>query len=421
MWWVGVAAAAEPEEMALAEALDRLASDGPGLSVAAARRDAARGIARQASAAWLPVVAATGTYLRNDDEVILSFGDLLGQLPLPVPIDAPPDTVIQPLEVWNGAVTARIPLLQASGWAESRAAQRAVDAADAGLSEVRNDLEAAVVGAAASVEAAEGVVAAAERAEEVAAAHARSTKVALAAGTATRVDVLAADAEVARRKSEAVAARSALERALDQSGGLLGVDGPVRIRLPETPAPAGTPGTRPALLAAEAQVDAAQARVTAAWLRHLPTVAATGLAQTATVPYATGNQSQWRVGLEASWVAYDGGLRYGRLDQARADLAGAEATLRSEDLRVHQELRNAERDLAVAREQVVLAEEQARLAAEASAVAEKGLAAGTTSALLARDVEQQAFAAEVGVVGARARLRVAEAQWRRAGGLDQRW
>jgi outer membrane protein TolC len=420
MWWVAVAGAAEPVELTLAEALDRLVADGPGVAAAHARADALRGVARQASAAWLPVVSATGTYVRNDSEVVLSFGDLLAQLPIPVDVDAPPETVIQPLEVWNGAVTARVPLVNASAWADSRAAQLGARSGALGADEVDLELEAAVVAAAASEEAAAGVVAAAERAVEVALAHARSTKIALEAGTATKVDVLAADAEVARRKSELVATRSAHDKALDQAGVLLGVDGPVRVVLPESP-PATTPGDRPALAAAEAQVASAKARVSSAWLRHLPTVSATGLAQAATVPYATGNDTQWRVGLEATWTAYDGGLRYGRLEQARAELALAEANLRSETLRVSKELRDAERDLAVAREQVALSEEQARLAAEAAAVAEKGLAAGTTSALLARDVEQQAFAAEVGVVGARARLRVAEAQWRRAGGSGQRW
>jgi outer membrane protein TolC len=422
MYWVAaVAAAAEPATMTLGEALDALGRDAPGLAVARARAEAAHGVARQAAAAWLPIVAATGTYLRNDDEVVLSFGDLLGQLPLPVPIEAPDDVTIQPLEVWNGALTARVPLLAAPAWAETRAASRAASAADAGLEEIRNELEAAVVAAAASVEAAEGVVTAAERAVIVAEAHLRSTRIALEAGTATKVDLLAAEAEVARRKSEAVQARSTLDKALDGAGSLLGVDGPVRIALPDAAAPASLPGARPALSAAAAQVDAARAKVSSAWLRHLPTLSATGLAQAATVPYPTGNDTQWRVGLEATWTAYDGGLRYGRLDQARAELEGAEATLRAETLRVSKELRDAERDLSVAREQVALAEEQAKLAAEAASVAEKGLAAGTTSALLARDVEQQAFAAEVGVAGARARLRIAEAQWRRAGGLGQRW
>jgi outer membrane protein TolC len=421
LWVAAAAAAAEPAAMTLDEALAALRTDAPGLAQARARADAARGVARQAAAAWLPVLVATGTYLRNDDEVVLSFGDLLGQLPLPVPVDAPDDVTIQPLEVWNGALTARVPLVAAPAWSDGRAAARAVAAADATLEEVGLELEAAVVAAAAGVEGADGVVAAAERAVGVAEAHLRATRVAVEAGTATRVDQLAAEAEVARRKSEAVAARARRDAALDAAGVLLGVDGPVRIALPEGPAPETPPGPRPAIAAAEAQVDAARARVSSAWLRHLPTVSATGLAQAATVPYPTGNDSQWRVGLEATWTAYDGGLRYGRLDQARAELDGAEAALRAERLRASKELRDAERDLAVAQEQVTLAEEQAALAAEAAAVAERGLAAGTTSALLARDVEQQAFAAEVGVAGARARLRIAEAQWRRAGGLGQRW
>lgn len=433
-WWAGAALAQEPGgalvELTLSEALDRLHADGPDLRQVEARAAAARGVSRQAMAAWMPIVAVSGGYTRNDSEVVFDFGEVFGQLfaSLPVPPGSDPPTApdiaavtIQPLEVWNVAATAQLPLFAPSAWAEWRAATHAAEAAGRSAEEASIQLEAALVGAAASVEAAAGVVEAATRALEVAQAHLDATRVAVVAGTATPVDELAAQADVAKRKSELVAADAGLDKAREGLGAMLGVDGPVVVTIPPPPASEPAPIARPALAAADAQHRAADARVDAAWLRHLPTISATATGLAQTEPFPTTSNTAYRLGVSASWALYDGGLRYGRLDQAQADRVAATAFRDAEVVRVAREARDAERDLAVATEQLALAEEQATLTARAAEVAMRGLAAGTISPLQSRDAETLAFQASVGVVGARARLTIAQAALRRARGLDQRW
>jgi outer membrane protein TolC len=441
MWcWAIIAHAAEqqPVELTLDEALERLVSDAPAYQQARARAESARGLARQSAAAWLPIVVANAAYTRNDNEVVLDFSQFMSPLeqmftqmePMIQQFDpefsAPdfPETepvIIQPQDVWNANATLRVPVFAPSAWAETKSAYRGVQGAEATVAEVRQELELGLISAGASVEAATGLVAAAEQAASVAQAHLDSTRVAVAVGTATQVDVLAAEADVARRRSELVQARATLAKAQDGLGALLGIDGPARITLPDGNPPPQASLTRPALTAAQAQIDSARSRVSAAWWRHVPTVSATATGLIASVPYPTGNEWAYRLGVEATWTLYDGGLRYGRLQQARADLAAANAFHQQEDLRMSRELRDAQRDLDVAKEQLVLAEEQAKLATEAASVARRGLEAGTTSPLQARDVESQAFSADVGVVAARARLRIAWATWQRAQGLDQQW
>lgn len=435
MWAVARAADTAPVELTLDQALERLTNDAPAYQQARARADSARGLARQASAAWLPVVAANASYTRNDNEVELAFADQLSglfegifaQLPLPpgteleIPeMDAEP-VIIQPLSVVNAAGTVKVPLFAPSAWSQSVSASRGARAAEASVAEVRLELASGLVAAAASAEAASGFVSAAERAVEVADAHLASTNVAVVVGTATQVDILAAQADLARRRSELVQAKASLEKAEDGLGALLGIDGPARVSLPEGPPPEGPSNPRPALDAADLSVRSAQARVASARWMQSPTISASATGLLATVPFPTGNEWAYKLGLEATWVLYDGGLRYGRLDQAKADLALAEAQKRSEELRVSRELRDAERDLTVAKEQLVLAEEQAKLAREAASVAKRGLEAGTTSPLQARDVEANAFSADIGVVAARAKMRVAWASYLRARGLEARW
>lgn len=421
-----LALAQDVTEIPLSEALDRLGTANPDLLVAESRARAASSFSRQAAAAFLPIVAASGSYTRNNAEVVFDFGGFFTPFaPLldPLGVTIPPiePVVIQPLEVWNAVGSVQVPLFAPSAWSDWTAARHGADAARAGVAEAKLQLEAGLVTVAASVEAAGGLVAAAERAAEVAEAHLASTRVAEAAGTATAVDVLAAQADLAKQRSAVLQARGALAQAEDQVGALLGMDGPARIVLPEGEAPAPSSAPLPALDLADASVAAARSQVRSALWRHAPTVSATAAALAATQPFPTGEDTAWQVGVEATWVLFDGGYRYGKLDQAHADLAAAEAQREGARRKADVELRDATRDLELAREQVALAEEQSRLAAEAARIAGLGLAAGTTSPLQARDVEAQAFQADVGVAAARAQLRIAEATMRRTSGQGQRW
>lgn len=412
-------------ELSLNEALDRLHAEGPDLIQARAQLDAARGIARQAAAGWQPILAAQGGYQRNDNEVIFDFGELFAGITqgLPVEITLPDITpvVIQPLDVWSGLASLQVPVLAPSAWATSSAAHRGVEAAEGSVAEAALQLELALVSAAAGADAADGVAEAARRAVAVAEAHLASTKIAQAAGTATIVDVLAAEADLARRKSDALQASASAAATRDQLGALLGVDGPARVTLPAEASPMPEAVARPAIAAAQAQVDSARARVAAARWRAFPTVSASATGLVQDEPFPTTKDTAYRLGVTATWTIYDGGFRYGQLDQARADREAAEAKLTAEELRVSRELRSAERDLAVAEQRLALATEQARLATTAADIAQKGLAAGTVTPLQARDAEQTAFQADIGVAAAEAQLTIARAGLRRARGLDQRW
>lgn len=406
------ALAAEPVTLTLDEATTRL-REAPDLTAATARAAAAAALARQARAAGLPTLAAGGAVLRNDHDVVFDFGALLDQLPIQV--QAPDPVTMQPLEMASGSVSARVPVFAPTAWAEARSAERGAQAAAATVEEAQATLEATLVALAAGAEAARGAREAADRAVALAERRQHVAEVARAAGTGTDLEVLAAKADVARRRGEALSAQAEADRLADALGVLIGVDGPVAVTLPDH-LPTDGDGDRATVRAAALQIDAAAAREAAAWWRHAPVIAATGQASTQTTKYATGYDYAWRVGVEAQWTLYDGGFRYGKLDQARADRAAAEATLAGEQLKVAREQRDAERNAGVATQQLAVAEEQAAAASAAAAIADKGLAAGTVTPLYARQAADDAFRAEVGVAAARARLRAAEAELRRARG-----
>ncbi len=426
MWWLCMAALAEPVTMDLDEARQRLEADAPSLAMLEARVAEAKAQARLASAPLLPVVAAQGGYTRNNAEAVMSIASVMeslsDSLPIPVTIDPtnlPDDIVIQPLERWSAGVNAQVPLVAPSAWADRAAARAGVDAAEAGAAAARREVDAGLVRAAWMASAAAQVEEAHARGVEAAEAHRDSAQRRLVAGIGTELDVLQAETELARRQSEhaqAVADRDAARRAI---GALLGMDEPVVVAVGELPVvgEGASDGTHPELVAAEAKTRAARRQETSAWLRHAPTLAATGSAVTTDVPFPTGLTSAWTVGVQATWVIFDGGARYGMADMARARAHQGEADVEMVRLDLARRQADAEQAVGVARERLRLAERAQETATRAEASAGRLYEAGLADALQNLDAQQRRIDADVARAGAEARLAVATVDLALAVGL----
>jgi outer membrane protein TolC len=404
--WLAVAAEApEPLVMDLSDALARVEADGPELAGARARADAARGVTRQALAAALPVIGASGSWVHNDHEVVLSFSNILENIPFPIDTSGFPDDVtIQPLEAWQGGAQARVPLIAPVAWADAASAGKRAQAANLQAEQVRVMVRGAVVRACAAADAAEGLVSVAEHSADLAVERRDAIERAVKAGTENKVALMSAEADVLARQSDLIEARSQLDGARDALGALIGVNGPVIVKMPDlTELPEG-PARHLSVEVANYSLKAAEGQVQSAWWRHAPTLAATGQAATSTVNYPTGLSYAWKVGFELQWTLYDGGFRYGKLDQARADRESARAAVRAAELGADRAERDARRGLDVARERLVLAEARAEVAREAEQIALRGLEQGTVGALAAREAADRAADAGIAREVAEARL-----------------
>ncbi len=198
---------------------------------------------------------------------------------------------------------------------------------------------------------------------------------------------------------------------------MLGRREAVRVQVPEVegaPAPeldapeaevvADALQRRPDVAAQAAQRRAAEAGIRSAWARLLPQVSAGASASHADVPFITGTRDAWRVTLDLTWPLYDGGYRYGKLRQARAQAAGASAGLAAEQLAVEREVLDGRRNLRVAAERLRLAHAQAELAADTAASIRRSFGAGVASGLDVIDANDRLYLAESGLADARARL-----------------
>jgi outer membrane protein TolC len=414
------AAATTPaDELPIAAALEELDRANATLVQVRARAAEASAVTRQTWSALLPTLTAQGQYYRNRDDFYIVAPGVDGGAPFR-------RVAIQPLEAFTGQGTARIPLLQPSGWFDVAAAKDAERASGASLEATRRNLRAAFTQAAHASRAAEELVVASEAALRNAAELERSAARRVAAGTSPPLDRLRAETDRTARESDLAQARANLERSRLALGVLLGRERPVRVLVPDLAPPADAGATdalaraaldaRPEMAAQRAQVSAAEAQVRAAWARLAPQLSASASYFASDVAYPTGEKDGWKATVDLTWPIYDGGFRYGKRRQAEAQLSAARAGEEAERLTVLQEVADAARDVAVAIERLRLAESQRRLASDAAASARRGFEAGVASSLDVIDANDRLYFADVRLADARARLAQAGVALDRAAG-----
>ncbi|HEY3452643.1 MAG TPA: TolC family protein [Myxococcales bacterium] len=429
-------APAGPAPIPLAEALQQLDAQSLTLAQARGRAEEAQSMVRQAMAGFLPTAAVGVSYVRNNEGARLSLSPVLDSIEgglqqatgRPIKLDrtnVPAAQVIQPLEAFTGSANVRVPLFAANQFLDWKAAKEVAGVSAASMETVRLQLRAALVQAAWGSGAAEDIAAASERALAIAQEHERSAARNVEAGIATPLSHLQAQTEVVRRESDVARTRSERERAWLAVGVLLGRAEPVRVALPGGPASIpmdpealikDAVGRRPELRAQDAAVRAGELQLDSALWRHAPQLSAGFTFLASDVPFVTGEQIAWKASVDLSWTLYDGGFRYGKRDQAQAQIATNKAALAAQRIEISQQVRDATRDVSVAEERLRLAIRQKELAQEVYGSAKRSFEAGLASSLDVLDANDRLYQADVGLADARARLGMARVSLERATG-----
>lgn len=426
MFFVAFAFAAEPRHLSVSEALAALEAHNPGLRRAELAVDAARAGSLAAAAPLLPTLTATGSYVRNNEEVSLDLGAILELMSLMSGQDLGEvdEIVMQPLDAWSATGTLRLPLVVPSAWASWAAARQGSRAAGAAAEASATSLRALAAQAFWQAAAAEQVSAIQAASVGRSRALVVTAERALAAGTGTELGLYQARTELARREAELEQGRANVEKTRVAVGVLLGAAEPVVVEVePVDPAPvdlearlAEAGRQRAELRAADAQVAAASAQLGAVRLGLLPSLSASASVFASTEPYLTGENSGWRAGLDLSWPLIQGGARAAAEARAKVALADAEAAREATALSVAQQVRNAVADLGAAQARRAATLRQVELAEAAAALAERGFSAGTVGAAEVLDALERADGARLAAVEAGARLASADAALRAAVG-----
>ncbi len=393
---------ARADGMTLPEALRTAERHNEIPRIAAQRVARARAVRRESYALLLPVASASGTYRRRAREVVRDVG---GET-----------AVIQRADALSAAARIDVPLLDAAAFPVIDAAGHALEAARYDAEAIRLDLWLDVAEAFFAVLSAEQVVAAARQRIEAAELAARSARARFEAGLVGRNTATRAELEAAAARLEATRADNALQNARLSLGYLVGADvpatlvppaGPVAAQLPERRLVERALELRPDLRAQRERVLVADALEDEPWLSLIPRLDASGVTTWTNESGFSGNETDWTVAVTATWVAYDGGLRYARAAARSAELS--ERRLEVDALRrlVRLEVRIALTDLASATEAVEQAEARVSVGElnrqEVAARFERGL----VDAVALADATQAAFEAEADLARERFALRLA--------------
>lgn len=275
----------------------------------------------------------------------------------------------------------------------------------------------------------EQVEAAAARREAFARETLEDTRLRFEAKLVSANDVTRAELELANAEREATLARGEAELARLQLGFLIVSEIRGDLIIPEgllNPPPLAEPERwvaeaqtrRLDLAAGQEQIAAARAFAEAASRSIFPTLGLTGQFLQEAGSDADRRSREWLIGLNLTWLLYDGGDR--QVDRAernalaRSSALEVEATRRRVALDVGRALVDLERNRTATRQAAVAAQRGERNAEEVALLYGQGLA----SALEAADANLRRFEAEVALAQARYGQGLSHLNFRAALGLD---
>jgi outer membrane protein len=366
------------------DAIRRALARNPSVEIAAREIDRAEALLKQARAAWLPTLNANATYTRLDDDReingrVLSFKSQL-----------------------NGNLQLTVPIIAARGWASYSRAKDAVGISRSSQSDVRREIAVSTARAFLTVIAQRRVLNSVERALNTARAHEEYATTRLQGGVGNRLDAVRAAQERATAEVRVKNQLTALTRAQEGLGILVGEDGsvdtiadPVLEALP-APGTALTEATnrRSDIAAQRERVELARKTSRDSWVDYLPVLSAVAQPFVQDPPTVTLPRTGWQAQLLLTIPLFDGGTRYGLADEREASLAQARARLDGLLRQAKSEVRVAFEALRRADEGLAAAREAARLARDAVDLAEVAYRGGATTNIEVIDAVRRAQEAE---------------------------
>jgi outer membrane protein len=359
--------------------------------------------------ALLPSISATGSYTRNEHEVLVTL-----------PTGATGGTrqvTFTPYDQLEAVFTLEVPLVDASGIVRLAAARESEDATRLAAEAASRQVAARVVAAYYQYVAATALVDSARVALEAARDSQAYVQQRANSGLESDLDVERATAELERARQTVAEAEQTLSSSARSLHSLSGVEPSAGAPpLPEdldVEAPLAswieTVESRPEVIAADLSVRAAKRSVTADWMAFVPTLSARA-SERLTNAEGFGEPTAWSASLALSFRA-----GVGPVMSARASEAALEAALVRAD-RARQEGRDQIEELweqiGTLRVQCEAARAQAVAARRAASIAHDRLHAGSVTLLDVVQADRDALGAEVSRLQAFAELANARAQLR---------
>jgi outer membrane protein TolC len=391
------------ERLSFVETVKRALAQNPTARVADEEIRRAHALMEQARAASLPTLTGTGTYTRLDSDRIFSpASNANANANASADAGAPSPAVVAHADSVNANLMLTVPLVNPKAWAQWSHAKDNIDVARASAADVRRQLALGAARAYLSVIVQKHIVDSSTRARDAAKAHFDFAHSRLVGGVGNKIDEVRAAQELATDETQLQNAQTALMRAREALGVLVGVQGPVDSGEDPEAGPMPTPATalgeaeskRADVIAERKHVEAAERVERDNWTDLSPYLTGTFSPfyqhpQSLTTP-TTG----WQATLVLTLPLYDGGLRYGQWHEREALTSQARANLEAGLRQAKSDVRTAFEAMRHADEALRTARDAARLAKEALDLANIAYRAGATTNLEVIDAERRERDAE---------------------------
>jgi outer membrane protein len=381
----GAARSADPERITFPEAVQRALARNSSVQIALQEISRAHGIMREVRSAAIPTLTANAAATRLDADRFTGAG-------------TPDARLVQPRDSWTANVQLVVPLVAPQRWVQWEHAAEQVDLARVSAEDVRRQVAVTTARTYVSVLSQHRLVEANAHAVDNAREHYEDAQARLGAGAGNRLDLARAGQELATSESQLQAALTGLVRAQEALGALTGGDAPVdtteEMQFPPLPAPAeameDAQQLRSDIRLQRRRLDAAQHVVRDSYADFLPLLL--GVAQPFASSYAslTSPTTGWQAQLVLTLPIYDGGFRYGALEQRRAERDQAREQLDAALRQARSDVRTGFEAMERADASLQQARQASRLAGEALDITTDAYHAGATNDLDVVDAQRRA-------------------------------
>lgn len=393
--------AAVAQEISLSAALDQVQEQNEDWQIVAERIEQSRTLRREALAALLPQATASGSTTYNGQEV--QFGD----------------SVVRRQIDWSAGASATVTLFDATAYPLLTQASRNLE-----LTELSGEWQRQTI--LFEVESTYFLLAAAQRDAEIAAKTVELREAYVERATALEAAGIALPLDVARAKSQHLEAKQFLLEAIARVGNqadALAVllaqepDGELRAESqPESPPPppesANVPKQRSDLAAQRVTIEASEALESSRWWAFAPRLDLRSDLRFGPPSFTAPDGVTWSITLAATWLLYDGGARYARIQAAQSQVREAELELRIAERRADAGLSEALRNWRAAFEAIDVAAEQAEVAQQAYDMVTARFDSGLVTSIEVTEASDELFRAESNLSAARLSADIAAARFR---------
>jgi len=400
------------EKITMTEAVRRALARNVTTLVALAEIDRAQALLGEARAPSMPSLIGNAAYTRLDADRVLQSATYDFTKPYPPPVIPGPSKLLAAKNQESANLTLNLPLISPSNWVKWSQAKTNLMSARAGNQDARRTVALLAARAYLAVIAQKRQLDINARALATDRAHYDYAHIRLVGGVGNRVDDVRAAQQVASDEALLSASYTALARAREALGMLLGEDRPIDVfddlDLPKIHAdPTQAVAARSDVVVAKTRVQLAEQTKKQSWADYTPTLLGQFMPFYQNPPSLTVPETGWQAMLVLTVPFFEGGIRWAQNKERAALLNEARSQYDALLRQTRSDIRIAVEEVSRADEAMQSASSAARLAREALALASQAYRAGATSNLEVIDAERRAHDADTGAVIAEDNVRQA--------------